>query len=215
MGATASRKPEPFFYPAWIVLSAISILIGFVISLVILKAITAMVGGWIEVAGQRHITEDFLGLYVWLPSIGVCTGVLQYLLLRRYLPRAGWWIPATFLGWTMPMYAIGLATIFLIPRLESGLLGSILLGVIFIGGPLGLGQWLVLRGNVPHAIWWILFNLLGWGLAGAIVAPTISTTPDVVAMTVVPPVAASAAWWLMLDRFAGSADGLSNPSLAT
>ncbi|MGK7900480.1 MAG: hypothetical protein AB4352_03520 [Hormoscilla sp.] len=35
------------------------------------------------------------------------------------------------------------------------------------GGAIGLGQWLVLRGRISHAWWWIVASIVGWGLIGA------------------------------------------------
>jgi len=40
----------------------------------------------------------------------------------------------------------------------SGLIG---------GGAIGLGQWLVLRGRIRKAWWWILASIVSWGLIGA------------------------------------------------
>ena len=101
MVARDNRKPDLVFYPAWVVLSAISIPIAWYIALAIISQVEKTVGGTIQVGGQTHVTEDFLLVYVFLPMLGLITGFLQYLLLRRYLPRMGWWIAATVLGWLL------------------------------------------------------------------------------------------------------------------
>ena len=94
-------KPKWFFYPAWVVLSTLSILIAWLISGAILSQIERVVGGTIEVAGRTRITEDLLFGYVSIPLLGLMTALWQYLLLRRHLRRVGWWIAATALGWPL------------------------------------------------------------------------------------------------------------------
>ena len=98
---TDSRKPEWYFYPGWVVLSAISIPIAWVIYWALISQVEKVMGGTIQVGGQTRITEDFLLLYILCPALGLVTGLLQYLLLRRYLLRMGWWITATTLGWSL------------------------------------------------------------------------------------------------------------------
>jgi hypothetical protein len=42
---------------------------------------------------------------ILLPLAGGATvGLLQWLLLRRWLRQAGWWIPATAVGWVVPFW---------------------------------------------------------------------------------------------------------------
>ena len=98
---TDNTRPEWFFYPGWVVLSAISIPIAWIIYWALISLIKKVVGDTIQVGGQPHITEDFLLLYILAPAIGLATGIFQYLLLRRHLPRMGWWITATTLGWSL------------------------------------------------------------------------------------------------------------------
>ncbi len=58
---------------------------------------------------------------VLLPLVGgLVAGMLQWMVLRHDLKRAGWWIPATSVGW-------GLAGLF--PPLSSPLLGGVFIGV--------------------------------------------------------------------------------------
>lgn len=87
--------------------------------------------------------------------IGLALGAGQWLLLRSRLDHDYWWIPASLVGW-----AIGhLAVLNLVPvdlREWAGLP---------IGLTLGVAQWIVLRDEMPHSIWWIVVNGLGWLLA--------------------------------------------------
>lgn len=202
MMLTDNRKPAWYFYPGWVALSVISIPIAWSLTWAIVSRIVQIVGGRIQVAGQSHITEDFIGVYVLLPMLGLLFGVLQYFLLRRYFPRMGWWIAATVLGWVVPLILLSfLSSAGLFPALGvdpvwSGALGLTLL----LGVPVGLCQWFVLRRRIHRAAWWILASILGWGVAGLVSGETISSQLDVMAVMLLPPIAASIAWWLLLDR---------------
>jgi len=199
MMQTDNRKPTWLFYPGWVALSAISIPIAWSITWAIVSRIVQVVGGTIQVAGQSHITEDFIGGYVLLPMLGLIIGVLQYLLLRRYLPRMVWWIPATVLGWALP-FLLGLAFVGWLPALAIDPVWSGVLGFALIGASIGVCQWLVLRRRIHRATLWVLASILGWGMSGLVSGETISSQLDVIALALLPPTAVSLAWWLLLDK---------------
>lgn len=161
---TIYKKPEWFFYPAWIILTVLCFPIAFFISMLILKIMISVIGDTIYVDGVRHITEDYLFRYVFVPIVGLLIGVLQYGLLRRYLPRMGGWILATIGGWLLGVFLI------LISEWLNGkgLSANLDFGLLMIGFSTGLGQWLLLRRRLPYAGWWIGASILGWGLVGLI-----------------------------------------------
>lgn len=162
---TTIKKPEWTFYPAWAILTTLCIPIAFFLDLVILKVITMIVGDIIYVDGVRHITEDYLLMYTFVPVVSVLTGILQFGLLRRYLPRMGWWVLATTGGWLLGLLLI------LIPgwlNLWPPEAFDIDLAFIVLGLSIGMGQWLLLRRRLPQAGWWIGANLVGWVLLGQI-----------------------------------------------
>lgn len=98
---TTIKKPEWFFYPAWIVLTVLRVPAAFILYFAIIRVIMIFVGDFIYVDGVRHITEDFLFGYIFIPLTGLLTGLPQYGLLRRYMPRMGWWVLATAGGWLL------------------------------------------------------------------------------------------------------------------
>lgn len=198
---TDHRKPKWFFYPAWIVLSAISIPIALGIAWAIVSLImhSKAVGGTMQVGGHTRTTEDFLMSYILLPMLGLLTGFLQYLLLRRYLTRMGGWIAATLGGWLLPLVVIApLAA--LLPAVDGDTIWYAIFTMALYGGSIGLTQWLVLRRRVRHAGWWILASVLGWGIAGLIAGNTLTSLLDALPIGLLPPIATSIAWWLLLDR---------------
>ena len=70
--------------------------------------------------------------------IGAVTGLAQWLVLRRWVPRAGWWVLASVLGW-------GLV------RLIAGEVFTSLLELLIIGA--------VPAAVTGLALWWLLTHL--------------------------------------------------------
>jgi hypothetical protein len=193
------------------VLSAISIPIAWVIYWALISLIKKVVGDTIQVGGQPHITEDFLLLYILSPAIGLVTGIFQYLLLRRHLPRMGWWITATTLGWALAFIGGDLLFSTLYGTLDVDSIWSGPLMIVLVGGSLGPAQWLVLRRCVHHAAWWILVNVLVWGIVSLVTGGTISSLLDLLAFALIPGIATSVVLWLLLDRLPHQDNGRNAP----
>jgi hypothetical protein len=192
------EKPRWPFYLGWVVLNLIAVVAAGLISLALVTLITQMVGDTLQVDGQSRITEDFLFMYVLFPVIGLLVGFLQYLLLRRYLPRMLGWIPATFLGWLMP-FVTGFFILSVLGMQNDTV--SLMLGLWLIGAMVALPQWLVLRQRVRHAFWWILAGGLGWGLVGLLNLVTSDPLPVLMAIGLLPAMATGMAFWLLLDWY--------------
>lgn len=159
-----NEKPSWSFYVRWILLTSLCLPVAYFLNLIILRIITLFVGDFIYVDGMRQITEDYLGLYTFFPIVGLLTGLLQYGLLRHYLPQMGWWVAATIGGWLLGIFLI------LIPgwlNWTSPLFNSDL-AFIVMGLSIGVGQWLLLRRRLLRAGWWIGANVVGWGLLALI-----------------------------------------------
>ncbi len=159
------KKPEWAFYLSWIVLTILCVPIAFFLDVVILRIITRFVGEYVYVNGVRHITEDYLAIYPFIPVVGLLTGLLQCWLLRRYLPRMGWWVFATAAGWLLGILLI------LIPgwlHWTDTFLNNLDMIFLVMGLSIGMAQWLLLRRRLARAGWWIAANVVGWGLLGLI-----------------------------------------------
>jgi len=211
MMMTNNRKPKWFFYPAWVALMAISIPISFAIYWALISLITGAVGSTIQVGGQPHITEDFLLPYILWPALGLVTGFLQYLLLCRHVPRIGWWIAATTFGWSLGLIGGRFLYRTLYDTLDVSAIWFEILMTALAGGAMGVAQWLVLRQRVRHAVWWILANILGWGIVGW-GAATLSNQMVIpaVGILLVPGIATSIALWLLLDQLPRHVDSIGN-----
>ena len=191
-----NEKPRWSFYFIWIILTSLCIPIAFFLNLVVLKIIIQFVGDFIYVNGVSHITEDYLFLYTFIPMVGLLTGILQYGLLRRYLPRMSWWVLATTAGWLLGVLLIVL----------SGWLkfidGSFNLDLTFIlmGLAIGMSQWLLLRQRLPQAGWWIAANIIGWGLLALITAENTVDQFQLMAMGLLPACVTAAILALLMNQ---------------
>ena len=181
----ANEKPRWFFYIGWVALNAIAVMMAWYITFAIMDLVTG--------------EDDSLIFILLFPIIGLLTGILQYILLRRYLPHMGWWIAATFLGWLMPFVWFFIFSRVVIPGSSTV---RIVLGMIVLGTTVALPQWWLLRKRVQHAWWWVLFFGLAWGMVGLydLFSPS-DLFPVLLGFAVVLAIATGIACWLFLDRF--------------
>lgn len=128
-------------------------------------------------------------------ALGAAIGLAQWLVLRNYLYGLGWWVLATTIGYTIPLISGPI-----IPVLEPPWLAGSILFLMF-GTLLGVPQWLVLRGRVPKAGWWIAISIAGWlaafALTGMVIVSGLYVEPfDMIAAFFVPVAVAGAgiAW---------------------
>jgi hypothetical protein len=199
------EKPRWSFYPEWVLLNALAVVVAAVIAWNLVSLITNIVGGTIQVNGQRRITEDFLLAYVSFPTIGLLTGLIQYALLHRYIPRLRWWIAATVLGWLLPFIVGLILTPIINSSRNTGLMWSII-GMPLMGATIGLPQWWILRTEVSRAYWWILAHVFGWWLIGLLNLLTSEPYAVLLAIALIPASATGIACWLLLGQLPGRAE---------
>lgn len=163
-------EPRWALYAMWIIQSLFCIPIAFLLDFFILAIITLLVGDYIFVNGVPHITEDYLFMYISIPTVSLLTGAAQYMLLRRYLPRMDGWVLATMGGWLLGVLLV------LMPGWLNWISGSLNFDLAFplMGLAIGTAQWLLLRRQLPHAGWWIVANVAGWGLLALVTGATLN-----------------------------------------
>ncbi len=124
-------------------------------------------------------------------GLGIVLGLTQWLVLRRYVASAGWWVPASILGAACgaalgmaaadalgPMFfAMDVSSVRPAPgglRPLLNMAASAGIAGAGVGLLLGVAQWLVLRRAVAGAGRWIVASALGWPAALAIGAACIT-----------------------------------------
>jgi len=189
---TTLKKPEWFFYPAWIILPALCIPIAFALYFATTRIINYFSGD----------INDVNGIFIIVPLFGLLTGLLQYGLLRRYLPRMGYWIPATLLGWSLGLLlSFGLLWARVTLRTAEALNESWVMNVSFIllGLSIGLAQWLLLRRRLPRTGWWIVVNVGVWSLIALITGETLGLF-SIMAMSLLPGCVTAVALAMLMNQ---------------
>jgi len=96
--------------------------------------------------------------YVSVATGAAAVGVLQWLILRRYLPGPARWLVAS-----LGAAALGFLVVLVLGAVNTD--SGLATGVGLYGTLAGTLQWLVLRQHVGRAGWWVLANTVGWLVA--------------------------------------------------
>jgi hypothetical protein len=131
---------------AWVVATTVGWVVGFAVC----EAFSAFL---------KSLNSDGL-------VIGTGVGIAQWLVLRRQLQPAGWWILASIIG-----FGIGKVLGDQVAASVGGLVGSALGGGA-IGLVAGALQWLVLQRKVVSSGWWVLASTIGWAIGWMIIGTT-------------------------------------------
>src|SRR4029079_2244698 len=178
--------------------------------------VSALEAGWVQ--GTANALGGFL--------MGVALGTAQWLVLRRAI-RAGWWLPATCLGFTLALALVGfnaggsVSTIGPAAGPVPPLLSLFVITPLAILLP-GAGQWLVLRRDCARVGWWPLVNIGAFFAAGGVgvtvakLLPWIAGThfPSAQALAIVGLVAGPIYGWLTWQFLAQLHRRSSRPEVA-
>jgi len=175
--AEPRRKPGWGFWLLWVLASTAGWAVGRAVGWAVSGAVVGAAVGAMGLAVGLAVGKAVGGAVA-----GAVTGVAQWLLLRRQVRRAGWWILASAAGWAVGgavgdavFRAVGDAVF----RAVVGAVGSavrfaVLLAVgdavvgAVAGAVAGVAQWLLLRRQVRRAGWWILASAAGWAVGWAV-----------------------------------------------
>jgi hypothetical protein len=170
MTALTFERAQPGwqFWLLWVGASIAGVLV-FIVMVPLINGAVALIAPAPQpgaAAAGQSLFEIAIGLTIFV-ALGVAIGLAQWLVMRRYLRGAGWWVLATTIGYAIPMVAAPNIPI----REPPWLTGSIIF--LLFGIALGILQWLVLRGRVRQPGWWIAISVAGWVLAFALTAAAI------------------------------------------
>lgn len=154
----------------WVVTTGIGLLMGAELGQASGRAVSSALR---ESIPNELIVGRPLGLICLFAVMGAAIGVAQWLVLRRRLDGAGWWVPASVAG----AVALPLLATLQVPDLPTvgppgidrqstvaDCIGFITDGALLgasIGALVGLAQWPVLR-RLPRSGWWVAASTVGW-----------------------------------------------------
>lgn len=150
-------KESPWsFYGQWLVACTLGFTVAGMLSLPLVWGLAEGLEKALGETAAILIAGALFGLF-WGSGLG--TG--QWLVLQNRLGGTKWWVPVTAIA-----PALGMAAMFSL-LVDEGLADpwiGLLIGGTF-GIALGIGQWLILRRQLPGAGWWIVINALGLTVA--------------------------------------------------
>jgi hypothetical protein len=107
-------------------------------------------GGGLVSAAIKGVVQG--GMANWA-AFGASLGVMQWLVLRHYIPVGRYWAVATTIGWST--FTVFQLLVFPTP-----------LAWFCTGIMVGLMQWLVIKKKATYAGWWFGINCIAWSIAG-------------------------------------------------
>jgi predicted Ser/Thr protein kinase len=179
--APGIRKAGWALWFGWLLVSAGGWALGWLVA----PSVGESVSRPIAEAADIALAEIVGGAVAW-GILGLFLGVGQWLLLRRHIRNASWWVLASVAGWAVtgsvkwiqgpvmePIIfevAIGLGEIgweIVMPLIGIGM------GMLFdglAGLVVGSAQWLVLQRQVPRAGRWVLISVVAWATNAVLIA---------------------------------------------
>ena len=105
--------------------------------------------------------------------IGATLGLVEWLVLRRYLSGAFLWLVATPIGWAL---GIGTATylseeLTAVAGLQSGDVLRDVLATLSCGAIVGFTQCIGFRRRLPRVEFWVLANCMAWVIVAVTIRP--------------------------------------------
>lgn len=132
------------FWLAWVLASIMGFVMGAFLGMIIAYGLF-----------DRDAFDATIGVTSGI-VLGATAGCLQWVVLREKVARAGWWVLASALGFTITLGTLGAIGIN-----ENYVMAGILFAAVFgIAG--GVLQWLVLRrAGIARAGLWVLASIFG------------------------------------------------------
>lgn len=205
-------KPQPVrvpglpWLPAWALLTTMAIPLAWLLSAPLgaglLLAFNLIAGPVIGL--PSFLDGNLLRALGFLAALALTMAIFQWLLLRPYLPYAGWWILVTGLGWlTAGLLFAAAITLSLGQDLLST--AGLLFVFALLGAAVGLAQWLFLRRVIPRAGWWVSANAIGFASI-ALAGRSFNSFLEL-AILLLPGIISGTGLWLLMRQSPPSLEG--------
>lgn len=145
----------------WMLLNTIGWPIGYLVGFALASIITE------DIIGSGVLGEILSGISFGA-ALGSVVGLMQWLVLRRQISLAGWWILASAAGLAVVVgagVAVAVLTDYSVELADFADLYRWVAVVALGGAVAGILQWIILRQQVYRASWWVLASTLGWALS--------------------------------------------------
>ncbi len=158
----------------WMLVTTVAWAIGFVMGFALAhigEAVEPFIGS---------VLGGILAYVIFGAASGAVVGLVQWLVLRRQISRAGWWILASAAGLAVATGAgivVAWLTGYSIELANFAVLGRWVAVAALGGAVIGILQWFVLRRQVSRASWWVLASTLGWASCMAVAGAGMIATP--------------------------------------
>ena len=167
----------------WVLATGIGLMLGAAGGVAAMTTLGGAVG---ETLGDDFFPSGPVSVAALLVVLPGSIGTAQWLVLRRRLSRAGWWVLATIIGFWLGLlllFGVGRALAQFWPPMPgfgrdttsvealNGIAFAALLGGS-LGIPFGVAQWAVLLRQLSKAGWWVPAAAAGWAVTLAAYAAT-------------------------------------------
>jgi hypothetical protein len=149
----------------WVLLTVVGWVIGFPLGFVFVAVVGSIIG--VHEGSDSIILKlglDNAALFIFVVA---AVSLMQWLALRRVVQRAGFWVLASIIGFTISSSIHGVVChVYGYPD-DLGFPGALCwAAACVVGGALaGLLQQRILRHQVCHSAWWVPASAAGWGLS--------------------------------------------------
>ncbi len=155
------RMPDKYWMPLWVIFTTIA----FPIALLLTAPFAALAYLTLNLGVNIGLWSGFSNSL--LDAIGLCIGfslalsLLQWFLLRDYLPRAWQWFLSTGAGVLLGGISGGIVVNMFGFDASTNLILGWVIFLLLIGCFLGGAHWLVLRHSLPNSYWIVPIDMLG------------------------------------------------------
>lgn len=149
----------------WVVASSSGWTASFILSISAIGAVVQALWGDPDTVLAEGTLAFHTALTLLFTLSGLGYGVAQWLVLRRLIAGSKWWPFATGVGF---MVAAALFGVIALAGVKEIMVNEVIHNVA-AGAGAGIAQSLILRRQVRVAGWWLLVNIIGFLLAGAVI----------------------------------------------